>query len=154
MAGEFQAFLKESLDVPSLEPIQCEVTYVNHIKLTADVMDEGPFGRVLQQVNPTNGEFLSSPETARYWASYIIDEGSGPLGRLLVNAEHMTAKEELIPVLFLNLTARGKPLSTGLDGVLDFLDIGRKWIVKGFVDITTPLQHERWGLITSKESGA
>lgn len=149
--GEFQAFLKESLDGSSLEPTQCEVTYVNHIQLTSDVLDEGPFGRVFQHVNPTNGEFLSSPETARYWASYIIDEGSGPLGRLLVNAEHMTAKEEPIQVLFLNLTARGKPLSTGLDGVFDFLDIGRKWIVKGFVDITTPLQHERWGLISSEE---
>lgn len=151
---KFQAFLKESLDVPSLEPTQCEVTYVNHIQLTTDVKDEGPFGRVLQHVSPTNGEFLSSPDTARYWANYTIDEGSDPLGRLLIYAEHMTAKEELTPVLFLNLAARGKPLSTGLDGVFDFLDIGRKWIVKGFVDITTPLQHERWGLRSSEEGRA
>lgn len=127
---------------------------MNHIQLTTDIIDESPFGRVLQHINPTKGEFLSSPETARYWASYMIDEGSGPLGRLLINAEHMMAKDEPIPVLFLSLTARGKPLSASLEGVLDFLDIGRKWIVKGFVDITTPLQHERWKLIPSKEGRA
>ena len=151
---EFQSFLKQSLEATNLEPTQCEVTYVNHIELTPDDPEAGLFGRVLQDINPATGKFLPAPEAARYGVSYIIDEGSGPLGRLHVTAEPVTVGDELKTVLFLNLTARGKPLSTGLDGVVDFLDIGRQWIVKGFVDITTPLQHKRWGLMPSKEARA
>ena len=147
---EFQSFLKESLDVPNLEPTQCEVTYVNHIELTPDDLKVSPFGRVLQDINPTTGKFLPAPETARYGASYIIDEGSGPLGRLHLNAEHVVIGEESKTVLFLNLTARGKPLSSDLEGTLGFIDIGRKWIVRGFVDITTSLLHQRWGLATTQ----
>ena len=143
---EFQTFLKESLDVPNLEPTQCEVTYVNHIELTPDDLKASPFGRVLQDINPTTGKFLPAPETARYGASYMINEGSGPLGRLHIHAEHVVIEEEPKTVLFLNLTARGKPLSADLEGVLGFIDIGREWLVRGFVDITTSCLHQRWGL--------
>lgn len=151
---EFQAFLKQSLEVKNLEPTQCEITYVNHIELTPDDLEEGPFGRVLQDVKPTSGKFLPTPEAARYGASYIIEEESNPLGRLHVNAEHVMVEDEPKIVLYLNLTARGKPLSSDLEGILGFIDIGREWIVKGFVDITTSWRHQRWGLAVIQEDKA
>jgi hypothetical protein len=43
------------------------------------------------------------------------------------------------------LTARGQPLGTGLAGVLEFLDLGREWIVTGFDELTTPEMHRLWG---------
>lgn len=44
----------------------------------------------------------------------------------------------------LTLTARDVPFGKGVDGVLLFLDLGRRHIVKGFASITTPTMHGKW----------
>jgi hypothetical protein len=43
----------------------------------------------------------------------------------------------------MNLTARGKPLSGDIDGAFAFFDLGRRWIVKGFADLTTQIMQEK-----------
>lgn len=49
------------------------------------------------------------------------------------------------PLLLLQLTARGAPIGEGLEGAREFFDLGREWIVKGFVDVTSPEMHGKWG---------
>jgi hypothetical protein len=48
-------------------------------------------------------------------------------------------------MFLLTLTARGRPGSDGIPGVLQFLDVGREWIVRGFTSITTATMHKIWG---------
>jgi hypothetical protein len=48
-------------------------------------------------------------------------------------------------ILQLNLTARGKPESSTLQHLLDWLDLGHEWIVNGFTDFTTKAMHDHWG---------
>ncbi len=143
--SKFETFLQSSLN-GSFIPTQCEVSYINHILLTQDDIIEGPFGTVFKSIQPRAGEFLPDPENARYIANYLINGEDRPAGRLHITADQASIGEDLQPILLLSLTARGLPISPDLAGVLGFLDIGRRWVVKGFVDLTSSLLHQRWGL--------
>jgi hypothetical protein len=48
------------------------------------------------------------------------------------------------PRLRLSLTARGRPQQEGTAGVLQFLDLGREYVVRTFAAITTSEMHEVW----------
>lgn len=130
-----------------LEPVQCEVTYVNHIVLDDDDLAVGPLGVVLVDATPASRGSLPTPEAARYAATYSIRGSAGvPVGRLHASAESARLGSDRTPAVVLNLTARGRPTGAGLDGVLEFCDLGRAWIVGGFRDMTTATMHDRWKL--------
>lgn len=142
----FQAFLAdEGLAQP--EPNQCEVTYVNHI-LPDDVWERhGQLGRVLTTFSgEPSDDFLAEPEDARLAARYLIaEDDEAPLGRLHISTKSGFQVSSGKPIIILELTARGQPGGEGTEGVLQFLDLGREWIVRGFASITTPEMHELWG---------
>jgi len=150
---EFGFYVRESLGGAGLVPTQCEVTYINHIPLTVEDLDGGPFGAVLRDVQPRYGAFLPSPETSRHASAYVIPgtEGS-PVGRRHVAVDRAGAGEERQPIVLLSLTARGAPRGSEVSAVLEFLDLGRRWIVKGFLDMTTAEFHRRWGLHPDEEA--
>lgn len=132
-------------------PLQCEVTYINHIKLSADDLVTGPLGHVVRDVSPRSGEFLPAPEAAGYRAQYIITiEGNVPAGRLHLSIDPARAIASDEAIVLINLTARGRPFGEGIEGVLAFSDLGRNWVVRGFKDLTSPEMHQRWRI---KESG-
>lgn len=149
---DLSSFVQETFGA-ELVPTQCEVTYINHIALTADDLAWGPFGAVLRDIQPRSGAFLPLPETSRHVSAYVIpsDEGS-PMGRLHVAVDRAWAGEERGPIVLLSLTARGAPRTSELSSVLEFLDLGRRWVVKGFVDMTTASFHQRWGLSPDQET--
>ena len=45
----------------------------------------------------------------------------------------------------INLMARGRPMGEGIEGAFGFFDVGREWIVRGFMDLTTASMHRHWG---------
>ncbi len=149
---EFGSHIRETLGA-ELVPTQCEVTYINHIPLEDEDLALGPFGAVLRDIQPRSGAFLPLPETSRHASAYVIpdDEGS-PLGRLHVAVDRAWAGEQRQPIVLLSLTARGAPRATEISSVLEFLDLGRRWVVKGFVDMTTASFHQRWGLSPDQEA--
>ena len=73
----------------------------------------------------------------------IKDETDKPIGRLNLSSEPTFTHPENEPVFILTLTARGKPLGPGVSGIMDFLDIGREQIVRGFTSITTQRMHDK-----------
>ena len=75
----------------------------------------------------------------------ILDDEGSPLGRLHMAADLAWAGEERRPIVLLNLTARGAPRAGDIPSALEFLDVGRYWVVKGFTDLTTDTFHRRWG---------
>ena len=142
----FSAFLKEQ-DAPVPKPTQCEVTYINHILPVDGVWtSHAEAAKAVTLVGAARGSFLPDPEDVRVAARFIIkDSGGSPVGRLHAVVEPRFLVRDDRPLLFLQLTARGRPLGEGLDGAEAFIDLGREWIVNGFLDVTTPEMHSVWG---------
>jgi hypothetical protein len=66
-------------------------------------------------------------------------------GQLIAKLSQAIRKEDNIPVLILDLTARGIGPSTDRKGIRDWFDVAREWIVCGFADLTTEkVQKEVW----------
>lgn len=145
LLGKLERFVGEHDG--KFDPVQCEVTYVNHILLEDTDLAIGPLGEVLQGVAATANSFLPAPDGAKYASNYLIHlDGESPVGRLHVIAESSRLEPGRRPVVVLNLTARGRPQGEGIQGVLAFCDLGRTWIVKGFKDLTTQPMHTKWKL--------
>ncbi len=141
---EFVAAFIAEHQLGTLKPNQCEVTYVNHIPRT------GPAGAATLEdvVAPWRGEwsddFLPEPEAIELAIRYLLTEGGRNVGRLHVAA--MPARDQATGELLtrLTLTAHGVPIGEGIDGVMAFLDLGRRYIVKGFASLTTEAMHRKW----------
>jgi len=127
-------------------PNQCEVTYVNHIHAGEIWSKPGQLGKVFTVWAPTySDEFLSEPEDVRFVIRYAItDDNADMVGRLHISLEPKYSTDGNL-VFVMVLTARGKPSASSAQGIRDFFDLGRKWIVRGFTSITTQQMHDLWG---------
>lgn len=140
----FEAFLaEENLGRPSMN--QCEVTYVNHIQPTG-WSNHGQAAKVVTVFSPEfSDSFLSAPEDVTMALRYrFLDERQQAIGRLHVHLQPAFRAVDGQPIFVLTLTARGKPKANSLNSVLDFLDVGREWIVRGFTSVTTAEMHKIW----------
>ncbi len=145
----FQKFLQflQSQDVGEFTPNQCEVVYVNEISLDDIKADHSMLDAVFQGWAGTYRE--CSPlqlESSRIEVRHLI---VGPqkefIGRLYITIEPAFRRSDERPIFFMRLMARGRPLTPDYNGVLGFLDLGRRHIVESFDASTTPLMHELWG---------
>ena len=140
--GRFCAFLKsQSIQLPRI--VQCEVTYVNHIERGQLWRSFDELGRLLRPwADSWPGSFLPAPESALINLRFGIPDNRG---RLHVHLRHAIRHGDAMEILQLNLTARGAPRSSDISDILDWFDLGREWIVRGFADITTDEAHKVWG---------
>jgi uncharacterized protein (TIGR04255 family) len=140
----------------------CEVTYVNPIE---DIAHPGPGGSTghpdlshivnrVQSAPPT--AFLQTPEDMQFQARWRIPggdrpgEGTAPVGRLYANVIP-AVKAQVTPLYLLTLIARVFPVGGDPQATMSALDLGHKWVVRGFKDLTTAEMHAAWGLV---EEGA
>lgn len=142
----FQDFLALEA-VGELLPNQAEVTYVNHIIADGGWQHHGQLANVFALFAGTCCEgSLPDLEEARVSGSYVIPGAQGePLGRLRFSVDPVYVREDDRPAFLLKLVARGRPNDEGVDGILDFLDVGRKWVVRAFAAVTTKTMHRIWG---------
>jgi uncharacterized protein (TIGR04255 family) len=146
--GAFEKFADfvAAEQVGKVSPVQCEVTYVNHLHLKHSAVADA---LTLWCKSSATG-FLPQVEDARFMVRYAIPEPNGSgglLGRLTASLQPaylVTSKDQ---VLNLTLIARGRPFSTeqSSNPVLNFLDLGHEWIVRGFAEITSEAMHHAWG---------
>lgn len=136
----FSSFLEaEGFESPLLN--QCELTYVNPIPLPAD--HRTPASVLTLWGHPTDN-FLSDPEDGQVATRFVIPGPNGdPVGRLYVNFQTVRGPAGGA-IYLLTLSAKGRQLGPGSDGVRAFLDIGHEWIVRGFTSVTTQPMHELW----------
>lgn len=143
---DFLAFCRliEAEQWGRVEPNQCEVTYVNII--AEGWQDHGDVGQVLTFFSPSySDEGLGKPEEAAISLKYVLkDEAGEPAGRLHIAANPVIRVSDNRPAIRLHLTARGKPRTSNIDGVMAFLDQGHEAIVQGFASITTTKMHQVW----------
>lgn len=142
---EFQELLTDER-LGKLAFDQCEITYVNHIEPCEAWHSHGQIEGVLRAWTAQQRSFLPELEDGSIQQRFVIRSGSDrPLGRLHASLTPAWKAEGKSPILVLTLTARGSPLGQGIDGAFGFLDLGREWIVKGFLDLTTTDMHRAWG---------
>lgn len=149
MVREFETFSAFVRDAKLGEIVgnQCEVTYINQIETCWHWDHHAQVGRVLNVMTPEfKEESLPTPELFRFSAQYLMGTADAPTGRLHLDFQPAFRASDRKPIYAMNLTARGKPMGSGFQGALDFFDVGRSNIVRGFRDLTTPEMHKEWGL--------
>jgi uncharacterized protein (TIGR04255 family) len=139
--GKFCEFLTdEGIDRPELT--QCEVTYVNHIEIGKGWDSFGEFNKVFAPWSGEfSGSFLPTPEKMTLNATFVIPNEKGRLHISAMPAIRRSDGKEIVKV---ELTARGRPNNSTLDAVVEWFQIGHKWIVQGFADLTTDHMHKIW----------
>jgi uncharacterized protein (TIGR04255 family) len=127
-------------------PTQCEVTYVNHIPSGAGWSTHSELDNVVTTwQNRYSDEYLGTPEDVAFKVRYrMADETGKILGRLHMILQPAYRAADRAPIFVMNLTARGKPDPTNLDGALKLFDQEHEWIVLGFASVTTKRMHEFW----------
>jgi len=139
----FSDFVVSEEKLGDCNVVQCEVTYVNHIPKGQGWQEVSDWENVLSCVaGTTGGQFLPSAETAQMALSYVDPERKG---RLRVTLSHAVRQMDGAEVIALRLSVRGRPDSSNKDDIVRWLDFGREWVVRGFLDLTTDHMHKLWG---------
>ena len=125
-------------------PLQCEVSYINEIGISDLGITAGQLWRVLRVACPTPEGSLPTPEQMALQLQYPMADGEQTVGRLHLTTQPAKRRKDGSDVLVINLTARGRPNSSNLDGVLAFLDLASERIVDSFGALTTDEMHDIW----------
>lgn len=143
--SEWQRFLRFLDDQKIKQPIvlQSEVTYVNHLERGDcwETMED------LEKIFTIFGEtrsrkFLPPAESFQSKISYVIPADRG---RLHVEIKPVVRLSDQKQLIVFSLTARGKPNTSDINGIVEWFDLGREWIVQGFADLTSDAIHKHWG---------
>ena len=138
----------EELGLGTFQPLQCELTYVNHIIQGDGWNAASDIGQVVSLWSGAATEdFLPPAEDVRFACQFRMDDQGVPRGRLHVELQSALRAIDRRKLLALHMVARGAPLSGNVDGVLGFADQAHTWIVRGFAAITTTRMHQLWGRI-------
>ena len=132
--SQFVLFLQEN-KLGEIEPLQYEMTYINHIPLGDGWEDLKSVGKVFPDFAFRNSEtrFLSGPESMNWRTSFVLPNAAG---RLHVKIRSGKLRDFGTPVLLLDLTVRGIGEYNSLGKMYDWFDLAREWIVRGFKDLT------------------
>jgi uncharacterized protein (TIGR04255 family) len=143
---ELSAVLSEEGNRP-LAVNWCEVTYINHIRPSVGENERPRVGRVLSCVHDSsNGKrFLPGLDDAQLTWRYLIPNGEASRGRLTISLSSAVSIPEAVPIWTMSLTTRLRPSSDDTQDALRALDLGREWVVRGFVELTSEEMHELWG---------
>jgi uncharacterized protein (TIGR04255 family) len=142
----FAAFLTENR-LGSLEIRLCELAYFNHISLgERGPRNAGDVGRIVRIWNQQPVSLaLPEPTQASLTVRYpMASQDNEPTGELTVELRPAFRARDKAPIIAMNLIARGAPMGVGVSGALAFFDTGHQWVVRSFVEVTTPEMHEVW----------
>jgi len=147
MRDEFRAELVKFQDyIGSLTPQglsinQCEISYINHIRL--DRSKSKAFSAWFNFLSFTE----SQPDDFSINFREIIKNNEGkPLGRLYVETAigYLPDGDD---VILLTLSVKGAPSATSIESAMDFFSMGRDIIVRRFTQLTTEQAHKEWELV-------
>ena len=147
----FLAYLeRRAIATPAIR--QCEIINVNIVPV-ADI--GGTYADAPAFFNiPTAdvlADFLPAESYAVNTQRRILREGE-PIGRLYSALSPVIRSDDGVQAYRLEITARGAPLGTTLEGVLAFFDIARSAINAAFMAATTPAARLFWREIDGNSS--
>jgi uncharacterized protein (TIGR04255 family) len=141
--SKLESFLKEN-DLGVVEPLQYEMTYINHIPQGDGWTSLNEIGNVFPDFSLRLNEyrFLPEPEGINWRTSFVLPDQAG---RLHVKIQHGKLRETGKPVVVLDLTVRGIGADRSSEAMKEWFDLAREWIVRGFADLTGEgVQKEIW----------
>jgi uncharacterized protein (TIGR04255 family) len=132
--SQFESFLREN-DLGVIEPHQHEMTYINHIPQGDGWSTLNEIGKVFPgfSLRAIEHRFLPEPEGISWRTSFVLPDEAG---RLHVTIRHAMLRDSNLPVLLLDLTVRGIGRDKSPEGMANWFDLAREWIVRGFADLT------------------
>lgn len=140
----FEEWLR-SEELGSLLPNQCEVTYINIIRLP----DGSDPHTQLHRISNVWSSDLKLPESQKLENANVqlvsIFERDGRLsGRTYTTFQPAYVQATSEPVVKLEITVRGKPAGETISDAFNFLDSAREEVVNTFASITTAEMHTFW----------
>ena len=140
--GIFQKFLEEE-KLGLVNPVKCELTYINHIPKTEGWESLGDISEVFRDFTwSSNERFLPPPVGLGGQASFSLPKDKG---RLNVTLQQGARKIDKHPILVLQLTATGLGADKSMDAVWEWFEVAHEWIVCGFTDLTgATIQKDIW----------
>lgn len=134
----FNAFMTETFGQAPPHR-QYELTYINHIPADDTWQALEDIGGVLPDLawRKKPDRFLPGPERLE---ARLVFPFPDQAGRLHVRVQHGTRSLDQVPILVVDLTARGFLVDRKA-----WFDLAHEWIVKGFCDLTeTRIQNDVW----------
>lgn len=132
--------MEEKLGVPDVN--QCEVTYVNHLEMGKGWKTYGELSKVIAcWSGETSEAFLPEPEKVMLKAQYVMEDKRG---RFYISLQPAIRRHDAKEILKIELIARGKPNSSRLEDILEWFELGHRWIVRGFTAFTSKQMHLLW----------
>lgn len=127
-------------------PNQVELSYVDHIAPGDGWVSHTDLDRIVTVYrNEFSDPFLGAAEAAELSVRFVMKNPQGePLGRLHVHVQPVYRLRDGVPIYLMRLTARGRPAGLDVASVIEFMDLARAWVVRGFSSITTPAMHTVW----------
>lgn len=139
----FDSFITD-VGLGGIEPLQYELTYVNHIPQGEGFDSLGRIGGVLPDFGwrTDDKRFLPTPERLNWRTSFVLPNKAG---RLHATIRSGVRNDDKKPLLLLELTARGFGRDGSRAEMWKWFDLGHEWIVRAFADLTAPeLQRDVW----------
>lgn len=137
----FCDFLKSNeIEPPNVK--RCEIAYVNHIEKGQGWETMADLSDIFSGFSlNTSSKLLPVPETLEFTLTYLMPDKKG---RLNIQLEQVIREEDGREILQLQLAAIGKPTSTEIEDILQWLDFARGYVLQSFVDFTSIKLHDIW----------
>ena len=139
----FQKYLQDE-NLGKFEPIECELTYLNHIFKGEGWESVTDLNQIVPDYNwfSKEKEFLPEPINIGWRTTFVLPEDRG---RLVVKFDQGNRKVDNYPVFILNFTAQGLGADKSMDSIWSWFELAHEWIVRGFTDLTHPeIQKTIW----------
>jgi uncharacterized protein (TIGR04255 family) len=141
------AFLERE-GLGSIQPNQCEVTYTNVIVLPDGTNPHDHMECITPLWGVWRAESELAPiENAGLNVRYLLRSEDIPVGRVYVDFQPVFVSQDAKPAIKLEITARGKPQDSSVEGAFRLLDAERRAVVRTFARVTTEEMHAEWGII-------
>jgi len=142
---EFQDWLRHE-ELGEVTPNQCEVTYINIIRLPDG---SNPHTQLHRISNVWSDKMVLPPsqtlEHSNVQLVSVFEHGGKSAGRTYITFQPaFTQGDSAEPIVKLDITVRGKPLGETAAAAFDFLDLARAQVVNTFASITTEEMHKFW----------
>jgi uncharacterized protein (TIGR04255 family) len=132
--SRFESFLEEN-KLGIIEPLQYEMTYINHILQGVGWTKMNEIGNVFPDftLRASEQRFLPEPEGINWRTMFVLPDRAG---RLHVTIRRGIHRDSGLSMLLLDLTVRGMGSDKSSEGMWAWFDLAHEWIVRGFADLT------------------